>query len=148
MLTARPWLWLRLRLSPLAPGPLPPAKSPLFGPPRARPHVLVPSSLPSTSLHARPSAHALMYMGLNHPLTHDSSHSSSSSTATATNSASDRRALFRKENHFLDRYGSKPHAYDRDKAPYPRSFDRDAVEVYVSPLLPLSRDALAEQNAV
>ncbi|OBZ79347.1 Pheromone-regulated membrane protein 10 [Grifola frondosa] len=34
-----------------------------------------------------------------------------------------------KENQFIYRYGSKLHAYDREKAPYPSSFDKNVVEL-------------------
>ena len=44
---------------------------------------------------------------------------------------SNRRLPRGKEHQFIYRHGSKLHAYDRDKAPYPCSFDRDVVELYV-----------------
>ncbi|TBU34698.1 hypothetical protein BD311DRAFT_650076 [Dichomitus squalens] len=55
---------------------------------------------------------------------------SCSSTATHSN-ASDpsRRNIHRKENQFIYRNGSKLHAYDREKVPYPSSFDRDVIEL-------------------
>ncbi|KAH9898183.1 hypothetical protein C8Q73DRAFT_390377 [Cubamyces lactineus] len=42
---------------------------------------------------------------------------------------SSRRLPRGKEHQFIYRHGSKLHAYDRDKAPYPCSFDRDVVEL-------------------
>ncbi|KAI0361391.1 hypothetical protein OH77DRAFT_1516362 [Trametes cingulata] len=51
------------------------------------------------------------------------SYSSSSATASS------HRVLRGKEHQFIYRNGSKLHAYDRDKAPYPSSFDRDVVEL-------------------
>ena len=77
-----------------------------------------------------------MHIGPNHPF-RQSRHSSSSSNATYSINAEGRRA--RKENQFIERHGSKLHAYDRDKAPYPCSFDRHVLEVYVLP--PLASDA-------
>lgn len=57
---------------------------------------------------------------------------SCSSTATHSNSSDpSRRNIHRKENQFVNRNGSKLHAYDREKAPYPSSFDGEVVELYV-----------------
>lgn len=56
---------------------------------------------------------------------------SCSSTATHSNSSDpSRRNIHRKENQFVDRNGSKLHAYDREKAPYPSSFDDAVIELY------------------
>ncbi|KAJ3539166.1 hypothetical protein NM688_g6406 [Phlebia brevispora] len=41
----------------------------------------------------------------------------------------DRKKSGKKENQFLLREGSRLHAYDRDKAPYPFSYDRDLLEL-------------------
>nr|VWO94318.1 N/A [Ganoderma boninense] len=55
---------------------------------------------------------------------------SCSSTATHSNSSDpSRRNIHRKENQFLYRNSSKLHAYDREKAPYPSSFDSQVVEL-------------------
>ncbi|PIL31735.1 hypothetical protein GSI_06439 [Ganoderma sinense ZZ0214-1] len=55
---------------------------------------------------------------------------SCSSTATHSNSSDpSRRNIHRKENQFVNRNGSKLHAYDREKAPYPSSFDGEVVEL-------------------
>ncbi|OSD03293.1 hypothetical protein PYCCODRAFT_1477156, partial [Trametes coccinea BRFM310] len=56
--------------------------------------------------------------------------SCSSSTASHREHPSEGRKIPRgKEHQFVYRHGSKLHAYDRDKAPYPCSFDRDVVEL-------------------
>ena len=72
-----------------------------------------------------------MHMGRSHPFASRQSRHSSSSFAASPNVGDVRRSIFRKENQFVDRYGSKLHAYDRDKAPYPCSFDRDVIELCV-----------------
>lgn len=36
----------------------------------------------------------------------------------------------KKENQFFIRHGSKLHAYGRDKAPYPMSYDREVFDMY------------------
>ncbi|KAI0756792.1 hypothetical protein C8Q80DRAFT_1215626 [Daedaleopsis nitida] len=58
---------------------------------------------------------------------------SCSSTATHSGSTDSRTGIpkgsHRKENQFIYRNGSKLHAYDRDKAPYPSSFDPKVVEL-------------------
>ena len=94
------------------------------------PDVTSPSFLLSLPTHDYPRL-PMMYMGSSHPFAPRQSRHSSSSTATYASPSDGRRAIFRKENQFIDRYGSKLHAYDRDKAPYPCSFDRDVMEVYV-----------------
>ncbi|KAI9057719.1 hypothetical protein FKP32DRAFT_1660471 [Trametes sanguinea] len=56
--------------------------------------------------------------------------SCSSSTASHRDPPAEGRKIPRgKEHQFVYRHGSKLHAYDRDKAPYPCSFDRDVVEL-------------------
>lgn len=70
-------------------------------------------------------------MGPPHPLASRQARLSCSSTATHSGSTDSRKGSHRKENQFLYRAGSKLHAYDRDKAPYPMSFDRNVVEMYV-----------------
>ncbi|TFK90784.1 hypothetical protein K466DRAFT_574048 [Polyporus arcularius HHB13444] len=56
---------------------------------------------------------------------------SCSSTTTHTGSSEGRntKSAHRKENQFVYRNGAKLHAYDRDKAPYPSSFDRPSVDL-------------------
>ena len=70
---------------------------------------------------------------------------SCSSTATHSGSTDSRKPSHRKENQFIYRAGSKLHAYDRDKAPYPSSFDRHVIELYV-PITPPS--VAGEHDAV
>ncbi|RPD82345.1 hypothetical protein L226DRAFT_541690 [Lentinus tigrinus ALCF2SS1-7] len=54
--------------------------------------------------------------------THTGSHTGSSDSRNF-------KSAHRKENQFIYRNGSKLHAYDRDKAPYPSSFDRQFVDL-------------------
>ena len=93
-------------------------------------NVTVPSSSSISSVHV---PHPTQMMGPPYPYPSRPTRLSCSSTATHSN-ASDpsRRNIHRKENQFIYRNGSKLHAYDREKAPYPSSFDRDIVELYVS----------------
>lgn len=59
-----------------------------------------------------------------------------SSGASASNG---RRPSNKKENQFVFSHGSKLHAYGRDKAPYPFSYNRDVLELYVVALYSLLR---------
>ena len=96
---------------------------------------------PSYVLHSRHDSHAMM--GPPPLVSARQPRLSCSSTATHTGSqtgsltgSSDSRnfkGAHRKENQFVYRNGSKLHAYDRDKAPYPSSFDRQFVDLYVLP---------------
>ncbi|KAI0375218.1 hypothetical protein BV20DRAFT_1048391 [Pilatotrama ljubarskyi] len=63
-------------------------------------------------------------MGPPHPHAPRNTRLSYSSSAAASH-----RGPRGKEHQFIYRNGSKLHAYDRDKAPYPSSFDRDVVEL-------------------
>ncbi|KAI0778399.1 hypothetical protein BD413DRAFT_466512 [Trametes elegans] len=60
------------------------------------------------------------------PQTRDTRPSCSSS---ATSHSDGPRLPRGREHQFIYRNGAKLHAYDRDKAPYPSSFDRDVVEL-------------------
>ncbi|OBZ65796.1 hypothetical protein A0H81_14229 [Grifola frondosa] len=52
---------------------------------------------------------------------------SSSSTLTFPSSVNGKKGFRGKERQFVYKHGSKLHAYDRDKAPYPLSFDKHAL---------------------
>lgn len=94
----------------------------IFNPfvPRPAP-VLLPLPPPPTPC---PPPPALSLMGPPYPRAPRNTRlSCSSSTAS-------HRTPRGKEHQFVYVNGSKLHAYDRDKAPYPSSFDRDVLELY------------------
>lgn len=66
-------------------------------------------------------------MGPPHP--HSTRHTST--RLSCSSSTASHRTPRGKEHQFIYTNGSKLHAYDRDKAPYPSSFDRDVLELYV-----------------
>lgn len=60
--------------------------------------------------------------------------SSHSAYSTASSSTIDtKRTTTRKDEHFTYKHGQRHHSYDREKAPYPLSYDRSILELYVLP---------------
>lgn len=41
-----------------------------------------------------------------------------------------RRSTVIKSTNFINKHAKRHHAYDREKAPYPASYDRDAIDMY------------------
>lgn len=42
-----------------------------------------------------------------------------------------RRSVVIKHSHFQNKYGKKHHTFDREKAPYPLSYDKKFTDLYV-----------------
>ena len=53
------------------------------------------------------------------------------STTTLSSSFDGKRLPRLKESQFLLKHGQRHHSYDPEKAPYPLSYDRHVLELYV-----------------
>jgi hypothetical protein len=45
---------------------------------------------------------------------------------------SKRQSVLNKQSHLIQKHGKRHHTFDKEKAPYPQSYDRQFMELYVT----------------